>query len=163
MDPRFLQNPNVRPALKKFLLISGVAALIQDSFFCPREDGEPITICCPFEGIDPEPENPPPIPDRSGCSTQTGAEASCAVYSECAPFIQLIVNLKRPVPRTLPKLMQGSWLCGTENRGGFLLPKICCPNEAIQSRPNSSPSPPTTGTTETPTTTSPPVEPLEYV
>ena len=137
-----------------------MATLIKDSFFCPREDPkEPITICCPFEGIDPEPETKPPIPDRRGCSTQTGATASCAVYNECAPFIELIVNLKRPVPKTLPKLMQGSWLCGSENLGGFLLPKICCPDEAIQPRPKPT-QPPEEPTTTT--TTSPPLEPPEF-
>ena len=68
--------------------------------------------------------------------------------NKCTPFLQLLLNLKRPIPPTLPNLMQGSWLCGLENVAGFNLPKICCPNDAIVVEPT-----PSTTTTTTTTTT----------
>ena len=70
------------------------------------------------------------------------------LYNKCTPFLQLLLNLKRPIPPTLPNLMQGSWLCGLENVAGFNLPKICCPNDAIVVEPT-----PSTTTTTTTTTT----------
>ncbi len=136
-------------------LAQDVALLIQDSFFCPREDSSsPIEICCPLEGIEPAPEDSPILPDKDECITQTGAEATCAIYNSCSPFLQLLLNLKRPIQPSLPALMRGSWLCGFENQGGFNFPKICCPKDAIidKTRINTTPST-TTSTTTTTTTT----------
>merc|ERR1712008_519061 len=92
-------------------------------------------ICCPLEGIEPQIEEKPSLPDKEECGTQNGAPASCTLYNKCSPFLQLLLNLKRPIPPTLPNLMQGSWLCGLENVAGFNLPKICCPNDAIVVEP----------------------------
>ncbi len=124
-----------------------VALLLKDSFFCPRKrPSDDLEICCPLEAIDPPEEDKPPLPDRRGsCLTQTGTAASCAAYNRCSPFLQLLSNLRRPVPRTLPKLMQKTWVCGSENTGGFRIPKICCPNDAILDEP---PGRSTTTTTE---------------
>ena len=133
-----------------------VALLLKDSFFCKRKNqDDDLEICCPLEGIKPPEETKPPLPDRRGCSTQTGHTSSCTVYNTCSPFLQLLSNLRRPVPRTLPSLMQKSWLCGVENVGGFNLPKICCPDDGILDEP---PTPPPPTTTTAPTTTLSPEE-----
>lgn len=137
-----------------------VALVIRDSFFCPKENPQDrsIEICCPFEGIEPAIEEKPGFADKSDCLTQTGKPATCALYNDCSPFLQLLLGVQKPVPSTLPKLMRGSWLCGFENVGGFDLPKICCPDEAIIKRDNGSATEKPT-TTETPTTTEAPFPP----
>jgi len=132
---------------------SNVNKIISDSFFCPRGNDDPkILICCPLDGIEPAVEEKPSLPDRNECLTQSGVPASCTLYNKCTPFLQLLLNLKRPIPPTLPKLMQGSWLCGLENVAGFNLPKICCPNAAIMKDPTPSTTTETTTTTTTTTT-----------
>lgn len=127
-----------------------VNRIIMDSFFCPGTNS-PILVCCPLDGIKPAVEEKPSLPDKNECLTQSGAPASCTLYNKCTPFLQLLLNLKRPVPPTLPKLMQGSWLCGLENVAGFNLPKICCPDAAIMR--DTTPSTTTTTTTTTPRVT----------
>jgi len=128
---------------------SNVNLIIRQSFFCPKQQAsDPLQLCCPLEGIQPQIEDKPTLPDKNECGTQTGAPASCTLYNKCTPFLQLLLNLKRPIPPTLPNLMQGSWLCGLENVAGFNLPKICCPNDAIVVEPT-----PSTTTTTTTTTT----------
>ena len=145
-----------------------VAKLIKDSFFCPRDNKEQdIEICCPFEGIDPPLElKPANLPDKNACLTQTGVPASCALYSNCSPFLELLLNLQKPIPSTLPRLMVGSWLCGRQNIGGFNLPKICCPDQAIVKPTTTTTTTTTTSTTTTTTTTTPkpldPSEPLQF-
>ena len=73
------------------------------------------------------------VPD--GCSLQRGGAAECVLYSACSPFVQLLVNLQRPFPPEVPDLMRSGWLCGLENSGGILLPKICCPKAALAQTP----------------------------
>lgn len=112
-----------------------VAILFKDSFFCPKTEEVPTTeICCPFESIDspPIPElAKPAIPDKGECVLQSGEPSSCAAYNLCSPFLQLLSNLRRPVPSTLPKLMRSSWLCGVEQVSGLTVPKVCCPTAAV--------------------------------
>merc|ERR1712241_937112 len=132
---------------------SNVNNMIKDSFFCPRGNGDPILICCPLNGIEPAVEEKPTLPDKNACLTQSGAPGSCTLYDKCAPFLQLLLNLKKHIPPTLPLLMQGSWLCGVENVGGFNLPQICCPNDAITRDRETTPSTATVSTNSTKSTT----------
>lgn len=158
------QCPYVSDLVKnlKKPIAKDVALVINDSFFCPKQSSrDPIEICCPFDGIEPPLDEKPGFPDKNECLTQTGKQASCALYNDCSPFLQLLLGLQKPIPPTLPKLMRGSWLCGFENVAGFNLPKICCPDEAIIKRDNN-PSTTTSTTTTTTTTVSPfPLEPPE--
>merc|ERR1719411_882928 len=128
------QCPYISDLIKnlKKPLPGDVALLIRDSFFCPKTESGVQEICCPSEGIDPSIENLPVIPDRNECAfSLSNQEASCELYSRCSPFLQLLSNLRRPIPKTLPKLMISSFVCGLENVGGFRLPKLCCAKEAL--------------------------------
>ena len=61
--------------------------------------------------------------------TKTG---TCTVYFKCNPLLELLTNLQQPFPKEVPRLMQNSILCGREDVGGFSLPKVCCPTEAVK-------------------------------
>ena len=150
-----LDCPMVQEMIQGVKITKNIATLVKDSFFCPKENGQ-IQICCPFDGIEPAPDRKPVIPDKDECGTQTGQPATCTVYNKCNPFLELLINLKKPIPPSLPKLMQGSWLCGFENVGGFNLPQICCPNDAIK---KDKPSTTVVSTTTTQTTTTVTLEP----
>ena len=53
------------------------------SFFCPKQQAnDPLQICCPLEGIQPQIEEKPTLPDKDECGTQTGAPASCTLYNK---------------------------------------------------------------------------------
>lgn len=116
-------------------LTSDVASLILDSFFCPRNANGIREVCCPLQGIVPRPKTKPKVAPKDGCSLQRGGAAECVLYSACSPFVQLLVNLQRPFPPEVPDLMRSGWLCGLENSGGILLPKICCPKAALAQTP----------------------------
>ncbi len=61
--------------------------------------------------------------------------ATCTAYSNCSPFLQLVANVRRPIPPELPRLMRSGWMCGLEASGsGVRLPKICCPTAALIDR-----------------------------
>ena len=67
------------------------------------------------------------------CSVQDGSKTgTCTLYFKCNPLLQLLSNLQQPFPKEVPKLMQNSILCGREDVGGFNLPKVCCPSEAVK-------------------------------
>ena len=55
----------------------------QQSFFCPKQQAsDPLQLCCPLEGIQPQIEDKPTLPDKNECGTQTGAPASCTLYNK---------------------------------------------------------------------------------
>ena len=108
-----------------------IRLLLLDSFFCGKNDEGKTTVCCPMEGIDPPVKTKPPVAKKDGCGLQIDQPASCALYSRCSPFLQLLSNLKRPFPPEVPKLMQKGWLCGLDVNNGVRLPKVCCPDAAI--------------------------------
>lgn len=104
---------------------------IKDMFVCPGGK----TVCCPFNSIsNPKPEKRPPIRNKDEvCSVQDGTKTgTCTVYFKCNPLLELLTNLQQPFPKEVPRLMQNSILCGREDVGGFSLPKVCCPTEAVK-------------------------------
>jgi len=104
---------------------------IKDMFVCPGSN----SVCCPFNSIsNPKPESRPPIRNKDEtCSVQDNSKTgTCTVYFKCNPLLQLLTNLQQPFPKEIPRLMQNSILCGREDVGGFSLPKVCCPSEAVQ-------------------------------
>ena len=50
--------------------------------------------------------------------------------------------LQRPFPPEIPQLMRSGWMCGAENSGGVLLPKICCPTAALPAKGEEKEEPP---------------------
>ena len=66
-----------------------------------------------------------------GCSIQNGDSGTCVAYNRCGPLLQLLTNLRQPFPPEVPQLMQAGFLCGFESIGGFSIPQVCCPNEAV--------------------------------
>ncbi|XP_023332008.1 melanization protease 1 isoform X2 [Eurytemora carolleeae] len=122
-----------------------VSLLLRESFFCNNQ-GQGITVCCPGDGLTVktkvEGEN------RGECGLQDGMSAECVSYLQCSPFVQLMANLRKPLPSSSPRLIQSSYLCGVDTVGEEPLPKVCCPSQAIKK-----PEPEVTATTLTPPTT----------
>ena len=57
--------------------------LFQESFFCQKQQAsDPLQLCCPLEGIQPQIEEKPTLPDKNECGTQTGDPASCTLYNK---------------------------------------------------------------------------------
>merc|ERR1712038_237752 len=108
-----------------------VGRYIKDMYTCTGVG----TVCCPFNNIvKPKPTKRPTIrPREETCSVQDNSKTgTCTVYFKCNPLLQLISNLKQPLAKEVPRLMQTSILCGRENIGGLNLPKVCCPTEAVK-------------------------------
>jgi len=78
-----------------------VALYIKDSFFCPKEAGIAQELCCPVAGIDPPVEDSKALPEKNECEFQIGEKASCEFYNLCSPFLQLLSNLRKPVPKNV--------------------------------------------------------------
>jgi len=110
-----------------------VTLLIRDSFLCEAGPGS-VSVCCPLEGVSPAPSLPSSLQDRDGCAMQQGAEAECVTYNQCSPFVQLLVNLKKPLDPVVPTMVRSSFLCGAEESEGQVLPEICCPSAALAVR-----------------------------
>jgi len=112
-----------------------VSLLIRDSFLC-GSSGTSVSVCCPRSGLvtpvtgQPETET---FPRRSEpeCAMQAGAGAQCVTYSQCSPFVQLLVNIKKPLDPVVPAMIRSSFLCGTDDSSGRIVPKICCPSAAL--------------------------------
>merc|ERR1719367_2611562 len=66
---------------------------------------------------------------------QEGEEAECVKYSSCSPFVQMMVNLKKPLHPAVPSMVRSSFLCGLDESTGQKLPKICCPSAALAVKP----------------------------
>ena len=116
-----------------------VTLLIRDSFLC-EATASSVSVCCPLDGISPPLQLSSNTPDREGCGMQQGGEAECVTYNQCSPFVQLLVNLVKPLDPVVPSMVRSSWLCGTEEvegGGGQVLPQVCCPSAALAvSRPS---------------------------
>ena len=106
-----------------------VALLIRESFFCGNKAGK-VFVCCPVDGLaTPEPE--PAIEDRNDCQLQNDLPATCVLYNQCSPFVEMMANLRKPLPPAVPSIVRSSYLCGVQDQGGRKFPKICCPSEAL--------------------------------
>lgn len=106
-----------------------VGLLIRDSFFCGSSEGS-ISVCCPLDGL-VSPIGRPQVRDRNTCEMQEGEEAECVKYSSCSPFVQMMVNLKKPLHPAVPSMVRSSFLCGIDDSTGQKLPKVCCPSAAL--------------------------------
>lgn len=118
-----------------------VSLLLRESFFCDKGPG--IQVCCPPGGSAARliEQQDTPI----NCGFQEGGAGKCVPYDICSPFVQLMANLRKPLPNTTPKLVRSSFLCGVAES----LPKVCCPSAALSDRPK----PPRSTTEKTATTT----------
>jgi len=110
-----------------------VGLLIRDSFFCGSSGGT-VSVCCPLDGL-VSPVGRPQVSDRGTCGMQEGEEAECVKYSSCSPFVQMMVNLKKPLHPAVPSMVRSSFLCGLDESTGQKLPKICCPSAALAVKP----------------------------
>merc|ERR1740128_798977 len=152
-----LYNCNLLLELIKNLqkpLPKDVGILIKDSFFCGLEKGK-IGVCCPAADVKDIPQitQEKEQTDVAQCTYQEGSLGSCVEYTKCFPFIQLLQNLRKPLPPAVPQIMREVYLCGRD--GGTGIPKICCPNDGIVDQKHSGAlkKPPTTTTTTTTTST----------
>ena len=107
-------------------LANDIGLLIRESFFCGGDGGGGVLVCCPT------PAHPATTPtDNRQCALQNRLEASCTVYSQCPPFVQMMANLQKPLPAAVPAVVRSSFLCGATSDGDKAFPNICCPAEAI--------------------------------
>eukprot|EP00090_Calanus_glacialis_P037752 TRINITY_DN6531_c0_g1_i2.p1 TRINITY_DN6531_c0_g1~~TRINITY_DN6531_c0_g1_i2.p1 ORF type:complete len:493 (-),score=122.35 TRINITY_DN6531_c0_g1_i2:89-1567(-) len=106
-----------------------VSLLIRDSFFCGSSGGS-VSVCCPLDGL-VSPAGRPQVRNRGTCEMQGGEEAECVKYSSCSPFVQMMVNLKKPLHPAVPSMVRSSFLCGIDDSTGQKLPQICCPSAAL--------------------------------
>lgn len=108
-----------------------VALLIRDSFFCGQNEGV-VQVCCPLDGLVTQDSTVrPSVPDRGTCGMQDGVPAECVQYNVCSPFVQMMINLKKPLHPAVPSMVRSSYLCGIEETENKRIPKICCPSEAL--------------------------------
>merc|ERR1719427_1823637 len=106
-----------------------VGLLIRESFFCGNMDGR-VSVCCPIDGlVSPAPE--PKIEDKNECGLQNDLPATCVLYNKCSPFVEMMANLRKPLPPAVPSIVKSSYLCGVEEVEDKKFPKICCPSEAL--------------------------------
>ena len=106
-----------------------VALLIRESFFCGNKNGL-VFVCCPVDGlVTPSPK--PDIEDRNECELQNDLPATCVLYNKCSPFVEMMANLRKPLPPAVPSMVRSSYLCGVEEQNGRKFPKVCCPSEAL--------------------------------
>merc|ERR1719411_1239929 len=109
---------------------SDVSLLIRDSFLCSAS-ATAVSVCCPLDGLVSPLEDPPEAEPRDTCQMQRGEPAECVTYSKCSPFVQLLVNLKKPLDPVVPRMVRSSFLCGVDESSGTILPQICCPSAAL--------------------------------
>ena len=125
-----------------------VSLLIRDSFLCSAS-ATAVSVCCPLDGLDSPLENPPQVESRDTCQMQRSEPAQCVTYNKCSPFVQLLVNIKKPLDPVVPRMVRSSFLCGVDETTGTILPQICCPSAALGV------------TTAPPTTTTQPPSPVD--
>ena len=107
-------------------LANDIGLLIRESFFCGGDGAGGGLGCCPTSA------HPATTPtDNRQCALQNRLEASCTVYSQCPPFVQMMANLQKPLPPAVPAVVRSSFLCGATKDGDKMFPNICCPAEAI--------------------------------
>jgi len=123
---------------------SDVSLLIRDSFLCqptqPSSQPRSVSVCCPLDGLVTPLEDAPVQESRDSCAMQQGKEARCVTYNQCSPFLQLLINIKKPLDPVVPRMIRSSYLCGVEETGSSSIPKICCPTAALPSSSSSSSS-----------------------
>jgi len=110
-----------------------VGLLLRESFFCSGTGSGGIQVCCPPEGVDKREKTNVPVDQlehRGACGLQDGRSAECVNYDICSPFIQLMANLRKPLPQSTPFLVRSSFICGKDDERN--VPKVCCPSEALQ-------------------------------
>ena len=107
-----------------------VALIIRESFFCGREEGT-VRVCCPPGGVLPPLSPSPTTEDRGHCELQQALPAQCVLYSQCSPFLEMMANLRKPLPPSTSSLIQSSYLCGVTEENGKKYPNICCPSAAL--------------------------------
>ena len=109
-----------------------VSLLIRDSFLC-GVSGSQVSVCCPLDGLVSPllDEDVPDTETRDTCAMQRGEPAQCVTYNKCSPFVQLLVNIKKPLDPVVPRMVRSSYLCGVDESTGAILPQICCPSAAL--------------------------------
>ena len=107
-----------------------VALIIRESFFCGRQGGS-VAVCCPTAGVVPPLSSQPLTQDRGHCELQQGLPAQCVLYSQCSPFVEMMANLRKPLPPSTSSLIKSSFLCGASEEDGKKYPNICCPEAAL--------------------------------
>jgi len=123
-----------------------VGLLIRDSFFCGNTRGS-VSVCCPLDGL-VTPVSRPTVKNRNTCGMQEGVEAECVKYSSCSPFVQMMINLKKPLHPAVPSMVRSSFLCGIDDSTDQKLPKVCCPSAALAAKLRPATPKTTTITTE---------------
>merc|ERR1711974_499305 len=108
-----------------------IGKYIKDSFVCKQDiKGKPKKqVCCPEENI--KKSNTVPALAKDECTVQSGEAGSCVVYSQCRPLLEMISNLRQPLPPQVPSLLQGSILRGFEK-----VKKEVCRKYAAQRKPS---------------------------
>lgn len=110
-----------------------VALLIRESFFCGNKDGQ-VLVCCPAEGLTVEgDQEDSSVTDRNFCEYQAGIPSTCVLYNKCLPFMEMMSNLRKPLPTSVSSLVASSYLCGVTEDGDKKYPNICCPTAALNS------------------------------
>jgi len=117
-----------------------VALLIRESFFCGNNNGL-VFVCCPLDGL-VTPAPAPEIEDKNECGLQNDLSATCVLYNKCSPFVEMMANLRKPLPPAVPSIVKSSYLCGVEEEEGKKFPKVCCPSEALNAAEPPLPPPP---------------------
>jgi len=107
-----------------------VALLIRESFFCGNKEGR-VFVCCPTDGLVTPATDDLVEADRNQCQLQNDIPATCVLYNKCSPFVEMMANLRKPLPPAVPSIVRSSYLCGVEEQSGRKFPKICCPAEAL--------------------------------
>ena len=115
-----------------------VALIIRESFFCGRLGGG-VSVCCPPGGVLPPASPPPHTEARAHCELQQALPAQCVLYSQCSPFVEMMANLRKPLPPSTSSLIQSSFLCGATEENGKKYPNICCPAAALSPEKGSEP------------------------
>lgn len=126
-----------------------VGLVLREAFFCENKGGA-IFVCC--SGDNKGTEKNLVGQQRNSCELQGGLASECTPYDKCSPFIQLMANLRKPLPRSTPTLIRSSFLCGQDSERQ--VPKICCPAAALTSRLDET-------TTKAPETTTESNEPID--
>ena len=117
-----------------------VALIIRESFFCGRVAGS-VQVCCPPGGVLPPVSPPPHTEDRGHCELQQALPAQCVLYSQCSPFLEMMANLRKPLPPSTSSLIKSSFLCGATEEDGKKYPNICCPAAALSQSQGPEPEP----------------------
>jgi hypothetical protein len=105
-----------------------VSHLIRDSFFCGYT-GQTINVCCPPDGLKVPNMHAPRMAAREECGLQNSQPAECTALSKCTPFRKMMINLRKPLPPDVPRIMKPSYMCGVEQVNGKTEHKVCCPGE----------------------------------